>query len=237
MKNLTIIRKRSKMTIRRLACLMEVDENSVYRWEAGLREPSLDRLKRLARILSVSVDELVGTTLLPEGGRFMGNPRQEAELMPEGLLEAIPHLEDLEGVRPEHRTALVRYKAGGNKAWVVLARRRGADRVFHGWIGGSEPRLGLFSLKDLEEEHAVRDAEFIPQPLADVLMWEGKKARQDGRFRLDHASVDSGQLILVAPGSLRDWKDGLYPVYATKENGRIVRIEVEMPGEEEEEEG
>ena len=29
------------------------------------------------------------------------------------------------------------------------------------------------------------------------------------------------------------WGDGTYPVYATKEDGRIVRIEVEMAGEEE----
>ena len=98
------------------------------------------------------------------------------------------------------------------------------------------------------------------------------------RFLLGHVSVDSGQLILVDPCYLKDWKDGpfnldfkadndyakcclaslsvkgggpvfnelavcfstgwgdgTYPVYATKEDGRIVRIEVEMAGEEEEE--
>ena len=97
------------------------------------------------------------------------------------------------------------------------------------------------------------------------------------RFLLGHVSVDSGQLILVDPCYLKDWKDGpfdlnfkpdnhyaecclkslsvqgggqvfddlavafstgwgdgSYPVYGTKEDGRIVKVEVEMSGEEEE---
>lgn len=103
------------------------------------------------------------------------------------------------------------------------------------------------------------------------------------RFLLGHVSVDSGQLFLVDPCHLKDWKDGpfglelkpdnhyaecclaslsvkgggpvfndlavafstgwgdgVYPVFATKEDGRIVRVEIEMGGEgepEPEEEG
>ena len=102
-------------------------------------------------------------------------------------------------------------------------------------------------------------------------MEEGK------RYLLGHVSVDSGQLILVDPAYLRDWKDGefdlekrpnnsyaecclkslsvqgggqvfndlavcfstgwgdgTYPVFATKQDGRIVKVELEMAGEEEE---
>jgi hypothetical protein len=97
------------------------------------------------------------------------------------------------------------------------------------------------------------------------------------RFLLGHVPVDSGQLLLVDPCYLKDWRggpfnldfkadndyakcclaslsvkgggpvfnelavcfstgwgDGMYPVYATKEDGRIVRVEVDMAGEEEE---
>jgi len=100
---------------------------------------------------------------------------------------------------------------------------------------------------------------------------------EDKRFLLGYVSVDSGQLILVDPCYLKDWKDGpfdlnekpdnhyaecclaslsvlgggsvfndlavcfstgwgdgTYPVFATKEDGRIVRVEIDMAGEEEE---
>lgn len=95
------------------------------------------------------------------------------------------------------------------------------------------------------------------------------------RFLVGHVSVDSGQLILVDPCYLKEWRDGpfdldfkpdndyakcclaslsirgggqvfndlavcfstgwgdgTYPVYATKEDGRIVRIEVDMAGDD-----
>ena len=95
------------------------------------------------------------------------------------------------------------------------------------------------------------------------------------RFLLGYVGVDSGQLVLVDPAYLRDWKDGpfdldfkpdnayaeccmaslsakgggnvfsdlavcfstgwgdgSYPVFATKEDGRIVKVEIEMGGED-----
>ena len=101
--------------------------------------------------------------------------------------------------------------------------------------------------------------------------------KSDERFLLGRVSVDSGQLVLVDPAYLRDWKDGefdlekrpnnsyaecclaslsvqgggqvfndlavcfstdwgdgTYPVFATKQDGRIVKVELEMAGEEEE---
>jgi len=97
------------------------------------------------------------------------------------------------------------------------------------------------------------------------------------RFLMGYVSVDSGQLVLVDPCYLKDWKDGpfdlnlkpdndyakcclaslsvkgggnvfsdlavcfstgwgdgTYPVYATKEDGRIVKVEIEMGGEDQE---
>ncbi|MFA0888149.1 MAG: hypothetical protein ACC613_03505 [Synergistales bacterium] len=103
--------------------------------------------------------------------------------------------------------------------------------------------------------------------------------KSSDRFLLGQVSVDSGQLVLVDPCYLKDWKDGefrieggadndyarccmvslsvegggqvfddlavcfstgwgdgTYPVYATKEDGRIVKVEILMTvGEEEEE--
>ena len=97
------------------------------------------------------------------------------------------------------------------------------------------------------------------------------------RFLLGHVAVDSGQLVLVDPCYLKDWKDGpfnlnlkpdnhyaecclaslsvqggglvfndlaicfstgwgdgTYPVFATREYGRIVKVEIEMGGEDQE---
>jgi len=106
---------------------------------------------------------------------------------------------------------------------------------------------------------------------------ESAMEESNTRFLLGHVSADSGQLILVDPCYLKDWKggpfdlnlkpdnhyaecclaslsvqgggqvfnglavcfstgwgDGIYPVYAIKEDGRIVRVEIDMAGEEEE---
>lgn len=97
------------------------------------------------------------------------------------------------------------------------------------------------------------------------------------RFLLGYVAVDSGQLVLVDPCYLKDWRDGpfdlnlkpdnhyaeccmaslsvkgggivfsdlavcfstgwgdgTYAVYATKEDGRIVKVEIEMGGEDQE---
>ena len=99
--------------------------------------------------------------------------------------------------------------------------------------------------------------------------------RNERHFLLGYVSVDSGQLILVDPCYLKDWKDGpfdldlkpdnhyaeccmaslslkgagqvfndlavclstgwgdgTYPVYATKEYGRIVKVEIDMAGDD-----
>ena len=101
--------------------------------------------------------------------------------------------------------------------------------------------------------------------------------RNERHFLLGYVSVDSGQLILVDPCYLKDWRDGpfdlnlkpdnhyaeccmaslsvkrggevfrelgvcfstgwgdgIYPVYGTREDGRIVRVEIEMGGEDQE---
>ena len=75
------------------------------------------------------------------------------ELMPESLLEAIPYLEDLEGLPLESLTAVVRYSASGNRSWTVVARRKDTDPILYGWIGGAEtptailvPEPGTLSL-------------------------------------------------------------------------------------------
>jgi transcriptional regulator with XRE-family HTH domain len=55
------IRKRQKLSITQLAAKMGIDYMSVSRYEKGQHLPSLETAMRLARVLDVSLHELVGT--------------------------------------------------------------------------------------------------------------------------------------------------------------------------------
>lgn len=52
-------RKANKMTQKKLAELVNVTQQAVQRWENGSREPTLQNLYDLCRILNISVDELI----------------------------------------------------------------------------------------------------------------------------------------------------------------------------------
>lgn len=54
------IRLSRKLTQTRLAELLEVKPQVVYRWESGQASPQFEKLLRLSDILSVTLDELVG---------------------------------------------------------------------------------------------------------------------------------------------------------------------------------
>lgn len=58
-KNLTQIRKQRRLTQQQLAELLEVQQRVISRWETGLVKPHLDHVVRLARVLEVSLDQLV----------------------------------------------------------------------------------------------------------------------------------------------------------------------------------
>lgn len=59
--NLRDIRKRKNMTQKKLAEKLGITECNISKYEANLYYPPLDKLRSLATILGVSMDELCGT--------------------------------------------------------------------------------------------------------------------------------------------------------------------------------
>lgn len=56
---LAALRKRKGLTQEALAARLGVSTSAVGNWEAGLRRPRYENLRRLAQVLGVSVDELM----------------------------------------------------------------------------------------------------------------------------------------------------------------------------------
>lgn len=59
MKFLKAIREKAGLSQKKLAEKLGVDENTVWRWEAGRAYPSVDLGKQIAELLGVSVDDLL----------------------------------------------------------------------------------------------------------------------------------------------------------------------------------
>ena len=57
---LAILRKRAGIKQEDLAVEVDVSIDSIRRWEGGKQEPRLSELKRLANVLGVHINELVG---------------------------------------------------------------------------------------------------------------------------------------------------------------------------------
>lgn len=58
-KNLEKIRETAKLSRRELGQLINVGQNTIWRWERGEREPSLEKIQALAVALNVSVSDLM----------------------------------------------------------------------------------------------------------------------------------------------------------------------------------
>lgn len=58
-KRLAELRERANLSRKDLASILSVGQNTVWRWEAGEREPSLEKIQALARALGVTTDELM----------------------------------------------------------------------------------------------------------------------------------------------------------------------------------
>lgn len=56
---LTRARERKGLSRKDLAQLLNVGQNTIWRWEVGQREPSLEKIRALARALDVTADELM----------------------------------------------------------------------------------------------------------------------------------------------------------------------------------
>lgn len=57
--NLKDYRMTNRLTQKELAHLLNVNRVSYARWENGSREPSMDTVKKIAKILNISVDDLL----------------------------------------------------------------------------------------------------------------------------------------------------------------------------------
>ncbi len=58
-KNLSRIRKDRKLTQQRLAEFINVQQRVISRWETGVAKPHLNHIVQLAKVLEVSIDQLV----------------------------------------------------------------------------------------------------------------------------------------------------------------------------------
>ena len=58
--NLKFLRNQNHLKQKDLANLINVSEDSIYNWEKGRGEPSIDDLINLATVLDVTIDYLVG---------------------------------------------------------------------------------------------------------------------------------------------------------------------------------
>ena len=52
-------RKKIGLSQKELADKLHVSQQSISQWEKGLREPSIEMLKKLAEIFNCTIDELV----------------------------------------------------------------------------------------------------------------------------------------------------------------------------------
>ncbi len=67
MEGLKGIRKKKGLTLREVAEHLSVSVNTVWRWENGSMEPTLDNLRRISCLYETSIDDLLrNPTLSPQ---------------------------------------------------------------------------------------------------------------------------------------------------------------------------
>lgn len=64
-KNIKIFRESKGISRRELANLLNINISSVTRYENGDREPSIDNIKKIATVLQIPIDILIGDELTP----------------------------------------------------------------------------------------------------------------------------------------------------------------------------
>ncbi len=70
-KNLKIFRKRKGLTQENVAEALNIVRQTASKWEKGISVPDADMLIRLAEILDVSVNELIGSDIADEKNEDM----------------------------------------------------------------------------------------------------------------------------------------------------------------------
>lgn len=62
MKNLKVLRTKNKLSQQKLADILHVSQQSVYKYENNITTPDIDTLKQMADFFETSIDYLVGYT-------------------------------------------------------------------------------------------------------------------------------------------------------------------------------
>ncbi len=60
------LRKKHSMSQEQLADKLDISRQAIYKWEAGMSVPELEKIKRLAEIFEVSFDDLLNDELNPQ---------------------------------------------------------------------------------------------------------------------------------------------------------------------------
>lgn len=79
MNNLKKIRKDRKMTQEEVSSALNVSRATVSNWEAGIYEPDLTSLVNLAKLFSVSIEDILGIEAQKKEDVFSGLDDQEKE--------------------------------------------------------------------------------------------------------------------------------------------------------------
>lgn len=90
---LRLLREARQLTQVRLAELIEVDARAYNRWERGTIAPQLDTLIKIADVLQVSLDELVGRKPVSDEVRIRNHALnalwQQADVLPDQEQQAL----------------------------------------------------------------------------------------------------------------------------------------------------
>ena len=77
MKNLKLLRKLKGASQQEVADYIGITQSAYQRYEAGMREPSFDVLRRMSEYFEVSIEDLVNDTEIPKAWIPVGDSRPE----------------------------------------------------------------------------------------------------------------------------------------------------------------
>lgn len=95
MKNLRHLRKQHNLSQQKLADILHISQQSVYKYENDITFPDIDTLKHMAEYFETSIDYLVGYTDIPH----KIEPVSKMDLNDDELLL----IEHFRALSPEHR--------------------------------------------------------------------------------------------------------------------------------------
>lgn len=75
------LREERKITQKQLAAMLGVAPNTISQYESGKREPDIDTLMKIASILEVSVDNLLGNEEQAEARALVNGDRELTEYL------------------------------------------------------------------------------------------------------------------------------------------------------------